>query len=79
MECYYLQAFGSWRTFLYSLGSNFVRKRNTGEKNKMADRGCTLAVAEFQLCWEKEFNGYRALVMMALVWSLYGASFAAIR
>ena len=50
MECYFLQAFGSWRTFLYSLGSNFVQKRNTGEKNKMVDRGCALGVAEFQLC-----------------------------
>ena len=79
MEYYYLHVFGSCRTFLYSLSSNFVRKRNTGQKNKMADRGCALGVAKFQLCRENEFNGYRALVMMTLVCSLHGASFVVIR
>ena len=32
MECYYLQVSGSCRTFLYSLSSNFVQKRHTGQK-----------------------------------------------
>ena len=72
--------FGSWRTFLYSLSSNFVQKKNSREKkNKMADRGCALGVAKFQLCREKQFNGYRPLVMMALVCSLHGGSFVLIR
>lgn len=78
MECYYLQVFGSCRTFLYSLSSNFVRKA-TQVKNKMADRGWALGATKFQLCREKEFNGYQAFVMMALVCSLNGASFVAIR
>ena len=44
----------------------------------MADRGWALGVTKFQLCREKEFDSYRALVMMALVCSLHGASFVVI-
>lgn len=47
----------------------------------MADRGCALGVAKFQLCRENKFNGYQALVMMTLIWicSLQGASYMVIR
>lgn len=45
----------------------------------MADRGCALGVAKFQLCRENEFNSYCASVVMTLVCSLHGASFVVIR